>query len=112
VDDYAPIPDVVVRCGPLVESGYAKDPLLVAEVLSPSTMKWDRGGKVEFYQSIASLKAILLIYQDEVRVEAWLRDGEDWRREVRQGPSADLSLPHLGGAVELAEIYDGIPIES
>src|SRR4051812_30807970 len=41
IDDYAPVPDVVVRCGPVVKGGYAKDPLLVAEVLSPSTMRWD-----------------------------------------------------------------------
>ena len=83
VDDYAPIPDVVVRCGPMVSGGYAKDPVLVAEVLSPSTMRWDRGGKIEFYHSIPSLQTILLVYQDEVRLEAWLRDGAEWRREVR-----------------------------
>src|SRR3954470_24619564 len=43
-DDYAPSPDVVVRCGPPGRDGYATDPILVAEVLSPSTMDHDRGG--------------------------------------------------------------------
>lgn len=111
VDDDAPIPDVVVRCGPPVEGGYARDPLLVAEVLSPSTMTWDRGGKVEFFQSIPSLQAILLFYQDEVRVEAWLRERAEWQREVRQGRAAKLDLPALGGSVTLAEIYADIPLE-
>lgn len=111
VDDYAPIADVVVRCGPAVEGGYAKDPVLVGEVLSPSTMRWDRGGKVEFYQSIPSLQVILIVYQDEVRIEAWLRDGAEWRREVRQGRAATLDLPALGGTVTLAEIYSDIPLE-
>ena len=110
VHDYAPIPDIVVRCGPMVEGGYAKDPVLVAEVLSPSTMKWDRGGKVEFFQSITSLQVILLVYQDEVRVEAWLRDGDAWRREVRQGRAARLDVSTLGGEVTLSGIYDGIPL--
>ena len=45
IDDYAPIPDVVVRCGPMVEGGYARDPVFIAEVLSPSTMNNDRGRK-------------------------------------------------------------------
>ena len=51
VDDYAPIPDVVVRCGPLLTDGYARDPLVVAEVLSPSTLNNDRGRKAAFYQA-------------------------------------------------------------
>lgn len=111
VDDYAPIPDVVIRCGPMLDGGYAKDPVLVAEILSPSTMNWDRGGKLRFYQSIASLGVILIIYQDEVRLEAWLRDGDTWRREVRQGRAALLDLPTLGGSLSLAEIYANVPLE-
>ena len=112
VDDYAPIPDLVVRCGPPVQGGYADDPIVVAEVLSPSTMRWDRGGKVEFYQSIPTLQVILLVYQDEMRVEAWLRDGEEWRREVRQGRGASLELPRLGGGMPLDELYADIPLEA
>ncbi len=110
VNDYAPIPDVVVRCGDPVAGGYAKDPVLVAEVLSPSTMHWDRGGKLRFYQSIPTLEAILIVYQDEVRIEAWLRDGGTWRREVRQGPAASLDLSALGGTLALSDVYDGIPL--
>lgn len=109
VDDYAPIPDVVVRCGPMVEGGYAEDPVLVAEVLSPSTMRWDRGGKVEFYQTIPSLQIVLLVYQDELRVELWLRDGDAWRREVRHGRAA--SFESLGGVITLAAIYADVPVE-
>ncbi len=52
VDDVAPIPDLVVRCGPLLPDGYARDPLVVAEVLSPSTLNNDRGRKAEFYQGL------------------------------------------------------------
>ena len=109
VNDYAPIPDVVVRCGPMVAGGYADDPVLVAEVLSPSTMRWDRGGKVDFYQSIPSLQSFLVVYQDEVRVEAWLRSAGEWRREVRQGRSASIDLADFG-AVTLAEVYSDIPL--
>lgn len=109
VDDYAPIPDVVIRCGPMVNGGYATDPVLVAEVLSPSTMDWDRGGKLRFYQSIQTMQAILVVYQDELRVEAWLRAAGEWRRDVRQGRAASVDVP-MFGVVTLAEIYADIPL--
>ena len=81
VDDYAPIPDVVVRCGPMLGGGYARDPVFLAEVLSRSTMINDRGRKLAFYQTVASLRTILIVSQDEIRVEAWRRVGRNgcWR---------------------------------
>lgn len=111
IGDYAPIPDVVVRCGPMLDGGYAKDAVFLAEVLSPSTMNNDRGRKLDFYRKLSTLRTILVIYQDEVRVEAWQRDGDEWRREVRQGRGASLDLPELGGTLALADIYEGIPLD-
>lgn len=109
-DDYAPIPDVVVRCGPPLPGGYARDPVLLAEVLSPSTMDNDRGRKLHFYRSIASLQTILVVYQDEVRVEAWQRDGAEWRRSVAKSRADRLDLPELAGGLTLAEIYEDVPL--
>lgn len=108
VDDYAPIPDVVVRCGPPVDGGYARDPVLIAEVLSPSTMSNDRGRKLDFYRTIPSLRTILIVYQSEVRIEAWQREGDEWRWLVLKEAGASLALPELGGDLSLAEVYDGI----
>lgn len=110
IDDYAPIPDVVVRCGPMLDGGYARDPVLLAEVLSPSTMNNDRGRKLDFYRSIATLRTILVVYQDEIRLEAWQRDGEGWRREVLKRRADVLDLPELGGALGLSDLYDGVPL--
>ncbi|KQT46574.1 hypothetical protein ASG52_12670 [Methylobacterium sp. Leaf456] len=105
-DDYAPIPDALVRCGAALPDGYLRDPLLVAEVLSPSTMINDRGFKARFYQSIPSLRTLLLIDQDEARIEVWRRDAEWTMRIARAGESIDL--PELGGAIAVADVYDGI----
>ena len=110
IDDFAPIPDVVVRCGQMVDGGYAADPVFLAEVLSPSTMHNDRGRKMPFYQSLATLRTAMVVYQDEVRVEAWQRDGGEWRREVRRSRSESLALPELDGSVTLADIYQGVPL--
>ena len=108
MDTFAPIPDVVVRCGPMLNDGYARDPILLAEVLSPSTMSRDRGRKTDFYRSIASLKHFMAVYQDEPRVEMWRR-GPDagWTFEAH-GPRAAIGLPELGGDLAVAEIYDDI----
>lgn len=103
LDDYAPIPDVVVQCGAPPEDGYTGDPLVVVEVLSPSTLVLDRGRKTEFYQTVSSLAVLLLVHQDEARVEFWRR-APDWTVQFA-GPGASIDLPELGGALAVAEIY-------
>lgn len=107
VDNYAPIPDVVVRCGPLLPDGYARDPILVAEVLSHSTMSNDRGRKSEFYKGLQTLRTFLLVYQDEVRVEVWQKEGSSWNFTVL-GPEGTINLPELQATLPVAEIYAGI----
>lgn len=108
IDDYAPIPDVVVRCGPVLDGGYAKDPVLVAEVLSPSTMSNDQGRKLDFFRTMSALRTILIIFQDEMRVEAWQRDGAEWRRRLLKDADAVLSLPELDGTISLSDLYNGV----
>lgn len=109
VDTYAPIPDVVVRCGPVLEGGYARDPVFLAEVLSPSTMNNDRGRKVDFYRTLPTLRTILIVYQDELRVEAWQRpEGGDWVRTVAGRSDAVLGLPELGGSLRVGDVYEGV----
>lgn len=107
MDDFAPIPDVVVRCGPPVPDGYAADPILVAEVLSPSTMSRDRGRKTDFYRTVPSLTTFLIVYADEARVEVWRRSGSEWSVEAL-GPEGTVMLPDLDGDVPLREIYRGL----
>ncbi|MCC0805275.1 Uma2 family endonuclease [Methylobacterium sp. W2] len=110
VDDFAPIPDIVVTCGPLGPDGYASDTLLVAEVLSPSTMSLDRGRKTDFYRSVPSLRTFLIVSQDEVRVEAWRRtEAGSWTVEALYRDDS-LVLPELGGAVPVGALYTGLPL--
>lgn len=78
------------------------DPLLVVEVLSPSTLLIDRGRKTEFYQTVPSLRCLLLVDQNEARVEVWRREAEWTMRIARSGETIDL--PELGGSLAVAEI--------
>ena len=110
-DDYAPIPDVVVRCGPISQDGYATDPIFIAEVLSPSTMDHDRGGKLRFYKAISSLRTLLIVYQDEARIEAWQRgDADEWSFRLLKGLEPRLDVPELGTTLAPREIYRDIPL--
>jgi Uma2 family endonuclease len=107
MDDFAPVPDVVVRCGPPLPDGYADDPLLVAEVLSPSTMSLDRGRKIDFYRTVPSLAVLLIVYADEERVEVWRRADAEWS-VAALGPDEAVTLPELDGAVPVRDIYRGL----
>ncbi|GJE57961.1 Uma2 family endonuclease [Methylobacterium trifolii] len=108
MDDFAPIPDVVVRCGPPLPDGYAPDTVLVAEVLPPSAMSLDRGRKTDFYRSVPSLRTVLVVHQDEARVEVWRRrDGTEWDFEAL-GLDGAIELPDLGGAVAVRAVYTDI----
>jgi Uma2 family endonuclease len=74
--DVAYYPDVVVICAePLITSGEAlQNPVLVAEILSPSTAALDRGEKFRQYRTISSLRHYLLLEQDRPIVEHFERD--------------------------------------
>jgi Uma2 family endonuclease len=106
---FAAAPDVFVRRGPaepLLRKVY--DPILVVEVLSPSTMAIDRGYKFTSYSAIPSLQQILFVYQDAPRVECWMRGEPEWTLEIAQGADGFVDLPILGDRLPLAAIYDGI----
>lgn len=110
-DTYAPIPDVVVRCGPLLPDGYARDPVLVAEILSPSTMKNDRVLKAGFYLNLPTLRFLLLVDQREPRIELWQRTEADWEfRTVTPGDT--IAIPELDGVLDAAAVYAGIPFDA
>lgn len=114
IDDYAPIPDFVVRCGPVPPGSYANDPVMVAEVLSPSTMDNDRGRKLAFYKAMPTLRTLLIVYQDEVRIEAWERgEGEGpWTFRVLKGLDEALAIPALATELPLAAVYEDVPLSS
>jgi len=75
-------PDVVVACQELRFEDDVFDtllnPIIVVEVLSPSTEADDRGEKFDRYRQLASLQEYSLVLQDRVRVEHYLRRGTQW----------------------------------
>jgi Uma2 family endonuclease len=106
-------PDVTVECG----EGNRRDmavvePRMVIEVLSPSTMSFDRFRKLPEYQSIASMSHILLVDTEAPRVDLWTRQPDGaWRTLTFDGLDARLELPAVGAALALADVYEGLTFE-
>jgi Uma2 family endonuclease len=65
----------------------AANPKVLFEVLSPSTEKYDRWGKWEQYKHIETLTDYVLVDQDSVSVEHFLKvaDGWQFRLYIRRG---------------------------
>lgn len=105
-----PRPDLLVRCGPVTTNSFVTDPLAVVEVLSPSTMDIDRGEKLRFYKRLPTLMHVVLVYQDQMRIEHYRRDDTGWATEVLTLAHEALAFEALGCVVTLAEAYADIPI--
>ncbi len=108
----ATYPDVSMVCGPIElddadRSGTTiTNPILLVEVLSPSTEEIDRSSKLRDYQRIPSLLEYVLVSQ-EPRVEIYCRQPSGlWEYlDVREGAVTLASGPTL----DLAMLYQGLP---
>jgi Uma2 family endonuclease len=103
-------PDCGVVCGEPQYSGDEQDnllnPLLIVEVLSPSTEGYDRGKKFELYRAIATLREYLLIHQDRRMVEHYSRQNDNsWVLREHAGAEAELSIGSLGVRISLQDLY-------
>lgn len=90
-------PDVMVSCSPTdLSDGKAQtmsQPTLIAEVLSPSTAAFDRGGKFAHYRLLDSLQEYVLIDTDTPRVEVFRRNAANrWELYPSTGPDATVEL--------------------
>ncbi len=107
-------PDVVVVCGQADFFDQRKDvvlnPRVVVEVLSPSTESYDRGTNSELYRSISSLRDLLLISQDEMRVTHHHRTADGWEMREFYGPTAIVTLAASQVSLELAPLYQDVDL--
>ena len=63
-------PDVIVSCEENPENPYFRNqPVLIAEVLSPSTKEIDRREKLLFYQQMPSVHEYVIVEQEKMHVE-------------------------------------------
>jgi len=106
-------PDIAVVCGERRFEDEHEDtllnPILIMEVLSPSTESYDRGRKFEQYRALESLQEYVLVSQDRRRVEQFIRqDGNVWLFKDIAGMEQVVSLASVQCEIALSEIYDRI----
>ena len=87
-----------------------KDPLLIVEILSPSTDRHDRRVKLPVYRQIETVQEILLIASDERYAELHRRSGAQWVTEILRGGESMLRLVSVGIEVPISELYEGIAL--
>ena len=107
-------PDVVVFCGePLAEDNQFDtllNPTVIVEVLSPSTEAYDRGEKFAHYQQLASLQEYVLVSQDKVHVEHYLRQGSQWVLTEFQELDDVMPLVSIACELRLRDIYSRVDL--
>lgn len=109
-------PDVSVACE---EQRFSDDemdtllnPMVLVEVLSESTERYDRGEKFRQYQQIKSLREYMLVSQHAPRVELFVREsGATWRLLQAEGLDGKINSPTLGVTLEMREIFANVTFE-
>jgi Uma2 family endonuclease len=104
-------PDIVVdRAGGDAKDYTATTPVLLVEVLSPSTAATDLGDKAAEYLQIPSLVAYIVLSQDEPKASVWARATGEFAPgpAVFAGTEAIIRIAALQLELPLAEIYAGI----
>ena len=85
------------------------DATIVVEVLSPSTMQYDRTGKFEFYKEMPSLNHYILIEPNEINVEhRFLNAQNEWQTEIFTSLEDSFRLDVISCVLKVNEIYEDI----
>ncbi|MFO0851371.1 MAG: Uma2 family endonuclease [Gemmataceae bacterium] len=108
-------PDIVIVCDrPQFDADdplALTNPVALVEVLSPGTAGYDRGTKFRHYQQMPSVREVVLVSQDRVFVEVFVRQPDgSWRLTVADDPAGELALSTLPVRVPLADVYRGVKV--
>ena len=105
-------PDVVAVWGkPQFEDAHVDtllNPTVIVEVLSDSTEAYDRGDKFAHYRRLETLCEYVLVAQNKIRVEHYLRRGEEWALTEISDPGGTLHLPSIDCRVAVGVTYEKV----
>jgi Uma2 family endonuclease len=104
------IADFAVSCTDAPDGSQELErPVLIVEVLSPSTEAIDR--KLHDYRQLPTVQEIVLIDAAEMFCEVHRRVGDMWRTDLLRDPNARVVLESVDLDIPLGELYAGIPLE-
>lgn len=110
-------PDVMVVCGQPEIKKYKNldnilNPVLIVEVLSPSTADYDRGAKFEQYRTIESFKEYLLVSQDAKQMTRYTKQTNgSWILMDFIGERTEIELASIECSLTLEDVYDKIDFD-
>lgn len=89
------------------------NPMVIVEVLSKSTLRYDRGEKFILYQSLESFKEYVLIDQNQAHAEIWYRIALDtWQKTTVSGLDQKVNIRSMGIDLNLKDVYKKINFEN
>jgi Uma2 family endonuclease len=99
-------PDAVVHCGARLpgDAIAIPDPLIIVEVLSPSTSSTDRAWKLREYFKLPSVRHYLIIWADKRQIAHHERGG-DGEIETRIVTGGEITLDPPGITIAVEDIY-------
>ena len=107
-------PDALAFCG---DSQYLDDqldtllnPVLIVEVLSPSTDSYDRGTRFDHYRSIPSFREYILVFTKRPLIERFFLQGTgEWLMTIHKSADGIVPLTSIGIDLPLAGAYRNLP---
>jgi Uma2 family endonuclease len=106
-------PDVSVTCRPIGDDeDRILEPIVVIELVSPSTEQIDRGRKKFDYFATPSVRQYAIVEQDERRIDLYTRaEAGGWINEVISG-DAGLKLSSIAVELTLDTIYEDTKLDA
>lgn len=105
-------PDILVTDELFADNRFSQKPVLLAEVLSPTTRSFDTVDKFIDYRSFSTIEYYLLIEPDYCYVTLNYKTPEgEWMAEVFNKKTAVIDLPKLSIQLPLEDIYFGLEWE-
>ena len=103
-------PDVIVVCDESDDNPIFKTkPCFIVEVLSDSTKRIDLTEKKTNYQRLDSLKAYMIVHQDQQLIEVHRRlENNLWQPE--QYADGEIEIPCPSTTLTVAQIYAGLDV--
>ncbi len=109
-------PDVSIVCGKAefeeVETDTLLNPTVIIEVLSPSTAQYDRGVKFRHYRTLGSLQEYVMIAQDSVHLEHYVRQGDQWLLTDVDKPNVVVALASIDCTLAVSSVYEKVSFET
>lgn len=106
-------PDVMEIADPVQLQPGRKDtvtnPVFIAEILSDSTERYDRGDKFEAYRTIPSFQEYVLVDQRRLHVEQYVKQSANqWLFIEHSGREAQLTLSAINVSLSLGDLYANV----